>query len=119
MLATLLSATTVYVVAEPCDLRKSIDGLALAVESSLGHSPLSGSVFVFFNRGRDKVKLLWWDRHGFSGWPTSGWRKAASAIRFRGRFRARTCCCCWKAWTCRWCVCGRFGPAGSGDRKSG
>jgi len=65
MLATLLSATVVYVVAEPCDLRKSIDGLALAVETSLGTSPLSGSVFVFFNRGRDKVKLLWWDRHGF------------------------------------------------------
>lgn len=65
MLATILSAAMVYVVAEPCDLRKSIDGLALAVESCLGHSPLSGSVFVFFNRGRDKVKLLWWDRHGF------------------------------------------------------
>jgi transposase len=31
----------------------------------LGASPLSGAVFVFFNRGRDKVKLLWWDRHGF------------------------------------------------------
>lgn len=65
MLATLLSATAVYMVAEPFDLRKSIDGLALAVETSLGSSPLSGSVFVFFNRGRDKVKLLWWDRHGF------------------------------------------------------
>ena len=65
MLATLLSSAVVYVVAEPCDLRKSIDGLALAVESSLGTSPLSGSVFVFFNRGRDKVKLLWRDRHGF------------------------------------------------------
>jgi len=65
MLATLVNAPAVYVVAEPCDLRKSIDGLALAVESSLGTSPLSGSVFVFFNRGRDKVKLLWWDRHGF------------------------------------------------------
>jgi transposase len=65
MLATILGATTVYVAAEPVDLRKSIDGLALAVESSLGASPLSGSVFVFFNRGRDKVKLLWWDRHGF------------------------------------------------------
>ncbi|BBA33182.1 transposase [Methylocaldum marinum] len=63
MLATILSAAAVYVVAEPVDLRKSIDGLALAVESSLGHSPLSGAVFVFFNR--DKVKLLWWDRHGF------------------------------------------------------
>ena len=47
------------------DLRKSIDGLALWVETSLGVSPLSGSVFVFFNRQRDKVKLLWWDRHGF------------------------------------------------------
>jgi len=65
MLATLVNASAVYVVADPCDLRKSIDGLALAVETSLGHSPLSGSVFVFFNRGRDKVKLLWWDRHGF------------------------------------------------------
>jgi transposase len=65
MLETILSATAVYVVAEPMDLRKSIDGLALAVETSLGASPLSGSVFVFFNRGRDKVKLLWWDRHGF------------------------------------------------------
>lgn len=65
MLATILSATAVYVVAEPVDMRKSIDGLALAVESSLETSPLSGSVFVFFNRGRDKVKLLWWDRHGF------------------------------------------------------
>ncbi len=65
MLATILSAAAMYVVAEPVDLRKSIDGLALAVESSLGSSPLSGSVFVFFNRGKDKVKLLWWDRHGF------------------------------------------------------
>ncbi len=65
MLATVLGATAVYVAAEPVDFRKSIDGLALAVESSLGASPLSGSVFVFFNRGKDKVKLLWWDRHGF------------------------------------------------------
>ncbi len=65
MLAAILGAPAVYVAAEPVDFRKSIDGLALAVESSLGASPLSGSVFVFFNRGRDKVKLLWWDRHGF------------------------------------------------------
>jgi transposase len=65
VLTTLLSASTVYGVAEPVDLRKSIDGLALTVESSLGASPVSGTVFVFFNRGRDKVKLLWWDRHGF------------------------------------------------------
>ncbi|WP_082054050.1 IS66 family insertion sequence element accessory protein TnpB [Methyloterricola oryzae] len=65
MLTTLLGASAVYVVAESVDLRKSIDGLALAVATSLGASPLSGSVYVFFNRGRGKVKLLWWDRHGF------------------------------------------------------
>ena len=65
MLPSLMNATAVYVAREPLDMRKSIDGLALWVESSLSVSPLSGSVFVFFNRGRDKVKLLWWDRHGF------------------------------------------------------
>ena len=65
MLPPLLQATAVYVAREPVDFRKSIDGLALWVETSLPVSPLSGSVFVFFNRGRDKVKLLWWDRHGF------------------------------------------------------
>jgi transposase len=55
----------VYVAAEAIDMRKSIDGLATWVQDSLPVSPLSGSLFVFFNRARDKVKLLWWDRHGF------------------------------------------------------
>lgn len=55
----------VYVAAEAVDMRKSIDGLALAVQESLPVSPRSGALFVFFNRARDKVKLLWWDRHGF------------------------------------------------------
>ncbi len=57
-MTTLLSVSAVYVVAEPLDLRKSIDGLALAVATSLGASPLSVSVYVFVNRGGDKVKLL-------------------------------------------------------------
>ena len=55
----------VYVAAEAVDMRKSIDGLATWVQESMTVSPLSGSLFVFFNRGRNKVKLLWWDRHGF------------------------------------------------------
>lgn len=55
----------VYVAAEAVDMRKSIDGLARLVEESLPASPFTGGVFVFFNRSRDKVKLLWWDRHGF------------------------------------------------------
>lgn len=55
----------VYVAAQAVDMRKSIDGLARLVEESLPVSPFTGGVFVFFNRSRDKVKLLWWDRHGF------------------------------------------------------
>lgn len=55
----------VYVASQPTDMRKSIDGLALAVQESFAASPRCGALFVFFNRGRDKVKLLWWDRFGF------------------------------------------------------
>ena len=55
----------VWLVAEAYDMRKSIDGLAQAVVDSLHRQPLSGEVFVFGNRARDKIKLLWYDRHGF------------------------------------------------------
>jgi transposase len=55
----------VWLVSEAVDMRKSIDGLAQAVVDSLHRQPLSGEVFVFGNRGRDKLKLLWYDRHGF------------------------------------------------------
>ncbi len=59
------AGTAVYVAEGAIDMRKSIDGLAMWVQESLPVSPLSGALFVFFNRRRDKVKLLWWDRHGF------------------------------------------------------
>ena len=54
-----------YVCAEPVDMRKSIDGLSQLVEPLLAGDAFSGSVFVFMSRRREKVKLLWWDRHGF------------------------------------------------------
>jgi transposase len=46
-------------------MRRSIDGLAQAVVDSLDRQPITGEVFVFGNRARDKVKLLWYDRNGF------------------------------------------------------
>ena len=58
-------AVAVWLAGEAVDMRKSIDGLAQAVVDSLHRQPLSGEVFVFGNRRRDKVKLLWYDRHGF------------------------------------------------------
>lgn len=54
-----------YVCAEPVDMRKSIDGLAQLVAPLLRGDAFSGGVFVFLSRRREKVKLLWWDRHGF------------------------------------------------------
>ena len=57
-------AVKAYVCAEPVDMRKSIDGLAQLVAPLLKGDAFSGSLFVFLSRRREKVKILWWDRHG-------------------------------------------------------
>ena len=49
-------------------MRKSFDGLCGLIRSELGEDPLSGSLFVFVNRRRNMVKLLYWDRDGFALW---------------------------------------------------
>ncbi len=50
---------------EPVDMRKSFHGLIGVVQSVLQEDPLSGSLFVFFNRRGNYMKLLTWDRTGF------------------------------------------------------
>lgn len=50
---------------EPVDMRKSFDGLIALTKGVLGEDPLSGSLFVFFNRRRNYLKLVYWDRTGF------------------------------------------------------
>jgi transposase len=49
-------------------MRKSFDGLCGLIRSELGADPLSGSLFVFVNRRRNMVKLLYWDRDGLAIW---------------------------------------------------
>ncbi len=58
----------VYLHREPVDFRKSINGLSVIVESEMALSPLSGALFVFCNKKRDKLKLLYWDKSGFALW---------------------------------------------------
>jgi transposase len=55
----------VYLAKEPADFRKQIDGLSLHVQEVLGLDPLSEHLFVFRNRGRDKLKVLYWHHNGF------------------------------------------------------
>lgn len=57
-----------YLYREPTDMRKGFNGLSGIVANELGGDPLSGDVFIFINRGRDKMKLLLWDRNGFVIW---------------------------------------------------
>jgi transposase len=45
-------------------MRKSFDGLCALVRSVFKADPLDGSLFLFVNRRRDRIKALWWDRDG-------------------------------------------------------
>lgn len=48
------------------DMRKAINGLSILVETHFQGNPLSGDVFVFSNRARTIIKVLYWDRCGFA-----------------------------------------------------
>jgi transposase len=63
----LFSATPRKILAyrEPVDMRKQFDGLVALTKSVLAEDPLSGSLFVFFNRRRNIVKAVYWDRTGY------------------------------------------------------
>lgn len=58
-------AVRIYLCAEPADMRRSFDGLALLVQQFLGADPLSGHLFVFRNKPGDRLKLLVWDGDGY------------------------------------------------------
>lgn len=58
----------VYLAVGATDLRKSIQGLSILVEDLLEENPFSGHLFGFCNRQRDLIKVLYWDRNGFSLW---------------------------------------------------
>jgi transposase len=49
-------------------MRKSFDGLSALVAGALELDPLSGHLFVFLNKRRDRIKVLYWDRDGLAVW---------------------------------------------------
>ena len=61
----------VYLCRDIVDFRKGINSLALLVEGELELDPFSEKLFVFCNRKRDKVKILYWERNGYCLWQKS------------------------------------------------
>lgn len=57
--------TQVYVYRDPIDFRKGHRGISVLIEQELGHSPFSGTLYVFGNRDRSKIKCLFWEENGF------------------------------------------------------
>jgi transposase len=55
----------VFVATARVDGRKVIDGLAALVRSQFAQDPLSGTMYVFFSRRADRVRLLYFDRDGY------------------------------------------------------
>lgn len=59
------SSCRYFLYSQPTDMRKSFDALCLLVELGMQRNPLSGEVFIFINRPRNRMKLLRWDFGGF------------------------------------------------------
>ena len=62
------SAATIYLCTSVTDMRKSFDGLSGIVRSEFGREPNDGSLFLFINRRRDRIKILHWEEGGFVLW---------------------------------------------------
>jgi transposase len=80
---TLAANLRVYIATGSTDMRKAINGLSILVESRMKLDPFSGQVFVFSNKRRNMIKILYWDQNGFCLW-----QKRLERERFRWPKRA-------------------------------
>ena len=62
------SAVRIFLCTRAIDLRKSFDGLTGLVQECFGQDPLTGHLFLFLNRRRDRIKILYFDRDGLAIW---------------------------------------------------
>jgi transposase len=60
------STTRVYLYMQAVDMRRSYDGLHAIVQSEFARDIRLGDYFMFINRRRDRIKIIWWDRDGLA-----------------------------------------------------
>lgn len=82
------ASVRVYLCLSACDMRKSFDGLHALARDYLQADALAGHLFVFANRRRDRIKILYWDRDGFAIW-AKRLEKGTYAVPFGGETRER------------------------------
>lgn len=63
-----VETTSVFLYRDFVDFRKAINGLTALVEDELNRDAYTGDLFVFCNKSKDKLKILYWDKTGFALW---------------------------------------------------
>jgi transposase len=62
------ASVRVYLCLSPCDMRRSFDGLHALVRDHLQLDPFAGHLYLFANKRKDRLKILYWDHSGFAIW---------------------------------------------------
>jgi transposase len=62
------ASVRVYLCLSPTDMRRSFDGLHALVRDHLQLDAFAGHLYIFSNRRKDRLKVLYWDRDGFAVW---------------------------------------------------
>lgn len=81
----------VYLCVAPVDMRKQAASLALLVEHSLGHNVFEAALYVFSNRKRDRVRIVYWERNGLCLWSKRVerqqfiWPRSGETVAMNGR----------------------------------
>ena len=63
-----LSRIRIFVRTEPTDMRKQINGLSVLVQEDMKLNVFEGSLFLFCNKPRNRLKILYLDKNGFAMW---------------------------------------------------
>ena len=63
-----ISKVRIFVKPGPTDFRKQINGLSIIVQEEMELDPLNGNLYIFCNKSRNRLKILYWDKTGFAMW---------------------------------------------------
>jgi len=65
---TLPANARIFLCKDPMNMRKSFEGLGSAIQHLFPGEIFSGAFFIFLNRSKDSMKIMFWDRDGFVIW---------------------------------------------------